>query len=183
MDGEGIQYNMVQLYCLWVEKFAFWLVIYIKHSIRFTIKHEQFSQSVCLCGCGSLGWGVGGWGWGGGRDGVTGGEKVQSCSKHFLTKHFRLEINSCVLILILISFHMLQSPPVAAPNVANNYAGWFTPRISVWQYFTFKLWTLLPLHGSVCIIPFHVPRGRYTCFIQMSGWRTSVEGNCCGSRF
>ena len=60
---------------------------------------------------------------GGGRDGVTGGEKVQSCSTHFLTKHFRLEINSCVLILILISFHMLQSPPVAAPNVANNYAG------------------------------------------------------------
>ena len=26
----NIQYNTVQLYCLYVEKFAFWLVIYIK---------------------------------------------------------------------------------------------------------------------------------------------------------
>ena len=26
----GVQYNTIQLYCLYVEKFAFWLVIYIK---------------------------------------------------------------------------------------------------------------------------------------------------------
>ncbi len=25
-----IQYNTIQLYCLYVEKFAFWLIIYIK---------------------------------------------------------------------------------------------------------------------------------------------------------
>ena len=28
--GFTIQYNIIQLYCLYVEKFAFWLVIYIK---------------------------------------------------------------------------------------------------------------------------------------------------------
>ena len=32
--------NTLQLYCLCVEKFAFWLVIYIKHSIHLTIKHQ-----------------------------------------------------------------------------------------------------------------------------------------------
>ena len=34
-------YNTIQLYCLCVEKFAFWLVIYIKHSIHLTIKHSD----------------------------------------------------------------------------------------------------------------------------------------------
>ncbi len=29
-DNNTIQYNTIQLYCLYVEKFAFWLVIYIK---------------------------------------------------------------------------------------------------------------------------------------------------------
>ena len=30
----------IQLYCLCVEKFAFWLVVSVKHSIYFTIKHK-----------------------------------------------------------------------------------------------------------------------------------------------
>ena len=36
-----VKYNTIQLYCLCVEKFAFWLVIYIKHSIHLTIKHSD----------------------------------------------------------------------------------------------------------------------------------------------
>ena len=32
-------YNTLQLYCLCVNKFACWLVIHIKHSLHFTIKH------------------------------------------------------------------------------------------------------------------------------------------------
>ena len=40
-----IQYNTIQLYCLCVENFAFWLVIYIKHSIQLTIKHQQLSET------------------------------------------------------------------------------------------------------------------------------------------
>ena len=39
-----IQYK-IQLYCLCVEKFAFWLIIYIKHSVHFTIKHQQFNRT------------------------------------------------------------------------------------------------------------------------------------------
>ena len=39
------EYNTIQLYCLCVEKFAFWLVIYIKLSIHFTIKHQQFNKT------------------------------------------------------------------------------------------------------------------------------------------
>ena len=35
----------IQLYCLRVEKFAFWLIIYIKHSMHFTIKHQQFNKT------------------------------------------------------------------------------------------------------------------------------------------
>ena len=38
-------YITVQLYCLCVEKFAFWLVIYIKHSIHFTMKHQIFNKT------------------------------------------------------------------------------------------------------------------------------------------
>ena len=34
-----------QLYCLCVKKFAFWLVIYIKHLIYFTIK-QQFNKTL-----------------------------------------------------------------------------------------------------------------------------------------
>ena len=37
-----VYYNSVQLYCLFVEKFAFWFIIYIKHSMHCTIKHQQF---------------------------------------------------------------------------------------------------------------------------------------------
>ena len=36
-----VKYNTIQLYCLCIEKFAFWLVIYIKHSIHLTIKHSD----------------------------------------------------------------------------------------------------------------------------------------------
>ncbi len=39
-----VKYNAIQLYCLCVEKFAFWLVIYIKHSIHLTIK-QQLSET------------------------------------------------------------------------------------------------------------------------------------------
>ena len=40
------QYNTIQLYCLYVEIFAFWLVIYIKkHSIQLTIKHRQLNKT------------------------------------------------------------------------------------------------------------------------------------------
>ena len=35
-----VKYNTIQL-CLCVEKFAFWLVIYIKHSVHLTIKHSD----------------------------------------------------------------------------------------------------------------------------------------------
>ena len=35
-----VQYIAIQLYYLFVEKFAFWLIIYIKHSIHLTIKHS-----------------------------------------------------------------------------------------------------------------------------------------------
>ena len=37
-----VYYNSVQLYYLFVEKFAFWFIIYIKHSMHCTIKHQQF---------------------------------------------------------------------------------------------------------------------------------------------
>ena len=40
-----VQYNTIQLYCLCLEKFAFWLIIYIKHSIHFKIKHQQFNET------------------------------------------------------------------------------------------------------------------------------------------
>ena len=40
-----IQYNTIQLYCLCVEKFAFWLVIYTKHSTHLTIKHQQLNET------------------------------------------------------------------------------------------------------------------------------------------
>ena len=40
---EAMKYNTIQLYCLCVEKFAFWLVIYIKHSIYLSIKHQQLN--------------------------------------------------------------------------------------------------------------------------------------------
>ena len=33
----------IQISCFCVEKFAFWLVIYIKHSIMFTVK-QQFNK-------------------------------------------------------------------------------------------------------------------------------------------
>ena len=36
--SEMNQYNTIQLYCLCVEKFAYWLDIYIKRSIHLTIK-------------------------------------------------------------------------------------------------------------------------------------------------
>ena len=42
-----IQDNAIQLYCLWVEKFAFLLVIYIKHSIHLTIKRQQLNEARC----------------------------------------------------------------------------------------------------------------------------------------
>ena len=42
---DAIQYNTIQLYCLCVEKCIFWLVIYIKHSIHFTIKHQHFNRT------------------------------------------------------------------------------------------------------------------------------------------
>ena len=32
--------NTIQLYCLCVEKFAFWLIVYIKHLIHFIVKHS-----------------------------------------------------------------------------------------------------------------------------------------------
>ena len=35
----------LQLYCLCVEKFASWFVIYIKHSIHFTINHQQLNKA------------------------------------------------------------------------------------------------------------------------------------------
>ena len=35
----------IQLYCFCVEKFAFWLNIYINHSIHFTIKQQQFNKT------------------------------------------------------------------------------------------------------------------------------------------
>ena len=35
-----LQHNTIQLYCLCVEKFAFWFIIYIKHSVHFTLKHH-----------------------------------------------------------------------------------------------------------------------------------------------
>ena len=38
-------YNTIQPYCLCVGKIAFWLVIYIEHSIHFTIKHQQFNKT------------------------------------------------------------------------------------------------------------------------------------------
>ena len=43
----GLQYDTIQLYCLYVEKFAFWLVIYIKkkHSIQLTIKPQQLNKT------------------------------------------------------------------------------------------------------------------------------------------
>jgi len=40
-----VQKDTIQLHCLYVEKFAFWLVIYIKHSIHFTIKHKQADEN------------------------------------------------------------------------------------------------------------------------------------------
>ena len=40
-----VQYNAIQLYYLCVEKFAFWLVIYIKRPTHFTIKHQQFNKT------------------------------------------------------------------------------------------------------------------------------------------
>ena len=40
-----IQYNTIQLYCLCVEKFAFWLVIYIKHSVHLTRGHQQLNET------------------------------------------------------------------------------------------------------------------------------------------
>ena len=41
-----MQYNTIQLYCLCVEKFAFWLVvIYIKHSIYLTTKRQQLNET------------------------------------------------------------------------------------------------------------------------------------------
>ena len=41
----ALQYNTVQLYCLYVEKFAFWLVIYIK-----TFKSERAEMAAVSCG-------------------------------------------------------------------------------------------------------------------------------------
>ena len=55
--SECVQYDIIQLYCLCVETFAFWLVIYIKtfnkinnktsnyikSFIKLTIKHQQFA--------------------------------------------------------------------------------------------------------------------------------------------
>ena len=40
-----VKYNTIQLYCLCVEKFAFWLVIYIKQSIYLTIKHQRLNET------------------------------------------------------------------------------------------------------------------------------------------
>ena len=40
-----VQYIAIQLYYLFVEKFAFWLIIYIKHSIHLTIKHQQLNET------------------------------------------------------------------------------------------------------------------------------------------
>ena len=40
-----LECNTIQLYCLCVEKCAFWLVIYIKHSIHLTIKHQQLNET------------------------------------------------------------------------------------------------------------------------------------------
>ena len=40
-----IQHNAIQLYCLCVEKFTFWFVNYIKQSIHFFIKHQQFNNT------------------------------------------------------------------------------------------------------------------------------------------
>ena len=41
-----VEYNTIQLYCPCVEKFAFWLVMYIKHSVHLTIKHQKFSKTL-----------------------------------------------------------------------------------------------------------------------------------------
>ena len=42
----NIHSTTIQLYCRYVEKFAFWLVIYIKkHSIQLTIKHQQLNKT------------------------------------------------------------------------------------------------------------------------------------------
>ena len=40
-----IQYNTIQLYCLYVEKFAFWLVIYIKTFNTVNNKHQQLNKT------------------------------------------------------------------------------------------------------------------------------------------
>lgn len=40
--------NTVQLYDVCVGKFAFWLVIYRKHSVHFTIKHATIQQNMKL---------------------------------------------------------------------------------------------------------------------------------------
>ena len=54
-DKSTIQYNTIQLYCLYVEKFAFWLVVYIK---TFNTVNDKTStthitlplhQSFCCC--------------------------------------------------------------------------------------------------------------------------------------
>ena len=40
------EYSTIQLYCLCVEKFAFWLVIYNnKKSIQLTIKNQQLNKT------------------------------------------------------------------------------------------------------------------------------------------
>ena len=49
-DAEAIktnrqQPNTVQLNCLCVDTLAFWLVICMKHSMHFTIKHEHFNKT------------------------------------------------------------------------------------------------------------------------------------------
>ena len=41
----NLVYNTVQLYCLCVEKSAFWLVINIKYSVHFIIRYQQFSKT------------------------------------------------------------------------------------------------------------------------------------------
>ena len=41
-----LQYNAIQLYCLYVEKFAFWLVIYINKIKNIQYSYWSFSSDI-----------------------------------------------------------------------------------------------------------------------------------------